>query len=120
VPDSDFYQVTECLNEAERDILRQVRAFMESKIAPIITKYWADEAFPYEVLPAFRDLKIGGVGYQGYECRGGSTLLDGFVQMELARVDPSFSTFLGVHNGLALGSVYLGGSEEQKQKMKAS
>jgi alkylation response protein AidB-like acyl-CoA dehydrogenase len=38
--------------------------------------------------------------------------------MEMARVDPSFSTFFGVHNGLALGSVYLGGSEEQKQKLK--
>ena len=116
LPNSDFYQVTDCLNEAERDTLRRVRAFMENKIAAIITKYWADDAFPFEVLPAFRDLKIGGLGYQGYGCSGGTTLLDGFVQMEMARVDPSFSTFFGVHNGLALGSVYLGGSEEHKQK----
>ena len=36
--------------------------------------------------------------------------------MEMARVDPSFSTFFGVHNGLAMGSIYLDGSEEQKQK----
>src|SRR4029077_594713 len=38
----------------------------------------------------------------------------GFVQMEIARVDPSFST--GVHGGLAMGSIYIDGSEEQKQK----
>ena len=36
--------------------------------------------------------------------------------MELARVDASFGTFFGVHSGLAMGSIYLDGSEEQKQK----
>src|SRR3954452_11419489 len=36
--------------------------------------------------------------------------------MEVARVDPSISTFLAVHAGLAIGSIYLGGSEEQKEK----
>jgi glutaryl-CoA dehydrogenase len=36
--------------------------------------------------------------------------------MEVARIDPSFSTFLGVHIGLAMGSIYIDGSEEQKQK----
>jgi alkylation response protein AidB-like acyl-CoA dehydrogenase len=115
-PNGDFYEVTESLNAEELKLLKQVRAFMETSVAPIITKYWADDAFPFEVLPALRDLKIGGLGYEGYGCRGGSTLLDGFVQMEMARIDPSFSTFFGVHNGLAMGSIYFGGSEEQKQE----
>ena len=93
-PNGDFYQVTECLNDEERDTLKQVRAFMETKVAPIITKYWAEDAFPFELIPALRDLKIEGLGYQGYGCRGGSTLLAGFVAMEMARVDSSFATFL--------------------------
>src|SRR5260370_15180738 len=111
-----FYEVTESLNAGEVETLKQVREFMETNVAPITTKYWGHDAFPFEVLPALRDLKIGGLGLHGYGCKGGSTLLDGFVQMEMARVDPSFSTFFGVHNGLAMGSIYLGGSEEQKQK----
>ncbi len=115
-PDGDFYQVVECLNDAERDTLKQVRAFMEAEVAPVITKYWAEDSFPFEVLPGLRDLKIGGLGYSGYGCRGGSTLLTGFVMMEMARVDASFATFFGVHNGLAIGSIYLGGSEEQREK----
>jgi alkylation response protein AidB-like acyl-CoA dehydrogenase len=115
-PDTDFYRVTECLAEAELDILKQVRAFMNAKVAPVITKYWAEDAFPFEVLPALRDLNVASLGYEGYGCRGGSTLLMGFILMEMARVDPSFSTFFGVHNGLAMGSIDLGGSEEQKQK----
>jgi glutaryl-CoA dehydrogenase len=31
-------------------------------------------------------------------------------------VDPSIATFMGVHGGLAMGSIYLCGSEEQKQR----
>jgi len=115
-PNGDFYQVTECLNDAERGLLQQVRAFMEAKVAPVINKYWAEDSFPFELLPGIRDLKIAGLGYEGYECAGGSTLLAGFVAMEIARIDCSCATFFGVHSGLAMGSIFLCGSEEQKQK----
>src|SRR5437879_6623132 len=115
-PNSDFYEVYETLNAEELATLKQVRGFMETKVAPIITKYWADDAFPFELLPAFKELNIGGLGMQGYGCRGGSLALLGFVAMEMARTDPSFATFFGVHDGLAMGSIYIDGSEEQKQK----
>src|SRR5216683_6786607 len=115
-PNSDFYQLAETLKADELVIVRQVRGFLESKVAPIITKYWADDAFPFELLPAFKELNIGGLGMQGYGCRGGSLALLGFVMMEMARTDPSFATFFGVHDGLAMGSIYIDGSEEQKQK----
>ena len=36
--------------------------------------------------------------------------------MEMSRVDSSIATFFGVQNGLAMGSIYFAGSEEQKQK----
>src|SRR5260370_41351482 len=36
--------------------------------------------------------------------------------MEIARVDCSCATFFGVHSGLAMGSIFLCGSEEQKKK----
>src|SRR5712664_3386344 len=115
-PDSDFYQLAGTLNAEEHATLKQVRAFMETKVAPVINKYWADDAFPFELGPGFKDLNIGGLGLEGYECRGGSQKLWGLVMMELARTDASFGTFFGVHDGLAMGSIYLGGSEEQKQK----
>jgi len=115
-PNGDFYQLTESLNDGDRAVLQRIRAFMETQVAPVINKYWADDAFPFELLPGFRDLKIAGLGYNGYECAGGSTLLAGFAAMEIARVDSSFATFFGVHSGLAMGSIFLGGSEEQKQK----
>jgi len=115
-PNSDFYQLAETLSAEELALVKQIRAFMESKVAPIINKYWTDDAFPFELLPAFKEVNIGGLGYEGYGCRGGSPKLFGFVAMEMARIDPSFTTFWGVHTGLAMGSISLDGSEEQKEK----
>jgi alkylation response protein AidB-like acyl-CoA dehydrogenase len=115
-PNSDFYEVYETLNAEELATVKKVRAFMEAKVAPVITQFWVDDAFPFELLPGFKELGIGGLGMQGYGCAGGSVALLGFVLMEIARIDPSFATFFGVHDGLAMGSIYIDGSEEQKQK----
>jgi len=115
-PNSDFYELADVLTAEEKAIVKKVRAYAETSVAPIINKYWTDDAFPFELLPSFKELGIGGLGYKGYGCAGGSQKLFGFVAMELARVDASFCTFFGVHAGLAMGSIYLDGSEEQKQK----
>jgi len=115
-PNSDFYEVYETLPPEDLATVKRLRAFLEAKVAPVVTKYWVEDAFPFELLPALKELGIGGVGMHGYGCAGGSLSLLGFVQMEIARVDPSFSTFMGVHDGLAMGSIYIDGSEEQKQK----
>src|SRR3954452_13859841 len=115
-PNSDFYGLIETLPAEELTVVKQVRTFMETQIAPIITKYWVEDAFPFEILPALKQLNIGGVGMHGYGCRGGNGQLFGLIAMEMARFDSSIATFFGVHNGLAMGSIYLGGSEEQKQK----
>src|SRR5712671_7250149 len=115
-PNSDFYQLVDVLTPDERAVVKKVRAYMETKVQPIINKYWSEDAFPFELLPSFKELQLGGLGYEGYGCAGGSQKLFGFVAMELARTDASFCTFFGVHSGLAMGSIYLDGSEEQKQK----
>src|SRR5437764_3314600 len=115
-PNSDFYQLVDVLSADELALVKKVRAYMETKVAPIINKYWTDDAFPFELLPSFKELNIGGLGYDGYGCAGGNQKQFGFVAMELARIDPSIATFFGVHSGLAMGSIYLDGSEEQKQK----
>src|SRR5262249_12827341 len=68
------------------------------------------------IIPKFAALGIGGIGYRGYGSAGGSMFLNGFIAMELARVDASIATFWGVHTGLAAGSIYLFGDEEQKKR----
>jgi len=112
----DFYYVADLLDDKEKALVNRVRGFMGREIAPIIDDYWARDKFPFEIIPRFAALGIGGIGYRGYGSAGGSMLLNGFISMELARVDSSIATFWGVHTGLAAGSIYLCGDEEQKQR----
>ncbi len=114
--DADFYLLEQTLEPEGRELLHRVREFMEKSVQPVINHYWTREEFPHDLLPGMRKLGIAGLAYSGYGCPGGGNLLDGMVAMELARVDPSIGTFFGVHSGLAMGSVYLCGSEEQKQR----
>ena len=115
-PDADFYALESLLDEGGREVLRRVREFMEKSVQPVITDYWIRAEFPHDLVPGMARLGIAGIGYQGYGCPGGGSLLSGLVAMEIARVDASIQTFLGVHSGLAMGSIYLCGSEEQKQR----
>jgi glutaryl-CoA dehydrogenase len=112
----DFYRVADLLSAEDQAVLRRVRTFMEEEVAPVITKYWTRAEFPFELIPGYAALGVAGAGYNGYGCAGRSTLLDGFVMLELARIDCSIATFHGVHSGLAMGSIYLCGSEEQKRR----
>jgi glutaryl-CoA dehydrogenase len=114
--DADFYALELLLEDEDRALLHRVRAFMENEVQPIINHYWTRARFPHELLPGLAELGIAGLPYAGYGCPGRSRLLDGMVAMELARTDPSIATFFGVHGGLAMGSIYLCGSEEQKQR----
>ena len=114
--DADFYLLEQTLEPEGRELLHRVREFMEKEIEPVINRYWTREEFPHELIPAMSQLGVAGLPYSGYGCGGGGFLLDGMVAMELARVDPSIATFLGVHGGLAMGSIYLCGSDEQKQR----
>lgn len=112
----DFYELGKTLNPEEREIQLKVREFMEREIKPIANDYWNRAEFPMHIIPKMAELNIAGLTYQGYGCPGHSALLEGFIAMEMARVDTSISTFFGVQSGLAMGSIYLCGSEEQKQE----
>ena len=112
----DFYAIGLTLSQPDQALLSRVRDFMEAEVSPIINRYWVREEFPHQLIPGFAALNIAGLAYQGYGCPGKSTVLDGMVAMEMGRVDCSIATFFGVHSGLAMGSIYLCGSEEQKQR----
>jgi glutaryl-CoA dehydrogenase len=114
IAEGDFYRTSDLLSAVDRSLLRRVRTFMEAEVAPVITKYWTRAEFPFELIPGYAALGVAGAGYDGYGCAGRGAFLDGFVMLELARIDCSIATFHGVHSGLAMGSIYLCGSEEQK------
>ncbi len=114
--DGDFYDLSDLLTPEERQIQLKVRDFMEREVKPIANEYWLRDEFPFQLIPKMAELDIAGLTYDGYGCPNRRFLLEGFLAMEMARIDVSISTFFGVHSGLAMGSIYLCGSEEQKQQ----
>ena len=115
-PSADFYGFEATLVDADRELLAAVRAFMREHVQPVITHHWSRASFPFELIPTFAALGTSGLAYSGNGCGGRTPLIEGMVAMELARVDPSFATFNGVHGGLAMGSIHLCGSPEQKAR----
>ncbi len=114
--EGDYYALSRFLPPEEREVQLRVREFMNEHVKPIANEYWLKAEFPMDLIPKMAELNIVGLTYEGYESPMGSYLLEGFITMEMARVDTSISTFFGVQSGLAMGSLYFCGSEEQKQK----
>lgn len=114
--DGDFYDIYHTLTPEQREIQLKVREFMEKEVKPIVNHYWLRDEFPFELIPKFQKLNLTGVTYQGYGCPGLPFLMEGVLAMEMARVDASIATFFGVQSGLSMGSIYLCGSEAQKEK----
>ena len=114
--DADFYHLSHTLSDEERAIQLKVRTFMETEVQPIVNDHWLKAEFPFELIPKLAALNVCGTTYKGYGCPGRSHLLEGILAMEMARIDVSIATFFGVQSGLAMGSIYLLGSEEQKNE----
>jgi glutaryl-CoA dehydrogenase len=115
-PTGDFYALADELPGADQVLLDRLREFLAAEVAPVANWHWSREQFPHHLIGPLGELGMAGLSYDGYGCPGRTSLLDGFVALELARVDPSMATFFGVHAGLAMGSIYLCGSEAQKQR----
>ncbi len=115
LPATDFYRFEEILPDEQREHLARVREFMEQRVRPIINDHWTREEFPHHLLPEMAKLGVVGSTYKGYGCAGYGWLFEGFLSLEISKVDCSIGTFFGVQNGLAMGSIFLCGSEEQKE-----
>jgi glutaryl-CoA dehydrogenase len=110
----DLYDIEAELSASERAIVHAWRAFMRSEVAPIINGYWERGEFPMQLIPKIGQLvgETWGKGETHYPIL--PPLLSGLLTAEIARVDPSLCSFLGVHRRLCMTSIWLFGSQEQK------
>ncbi|KAK8512171.1 hypothetical protein V6N12_031898 [Hibiscus sabdariffa] len=113
---SDYYQFGDLLRPEEQAVHMKVRECMEKEVAPIMAEYWEKAEFPFQIIPKLGALRIAGGTIKGYGCPGLSLVASAVATAEVARVDASCSTFILVHSSLAMQTIALCGSEEQKQK----
>ncbi len=112
----DLYGYEQMLDLADQRVLADLRAWLQRRVVPIANEQWAKAEFPHHLVPELAELGVIGLGYDRPGRPAASRLLTSFVTLELSRVDTSLATFFGVHSGLAMGSVVLLGSDEQRKR----
>ncbi|MCX7521064.1 acyl-CoA dehydrogenase family protein [Microbacterium sp. STN6] len=111
---SDFYGFENTLTDQEKAFLVDLRDYLETEVRPIANEYWERAEFPMQVIPELHKLGAIGLGHAETRTFENSAVFRGWAALELGRVDASVGTYVGVQNGLALGSVALTGSDEQR------
>ena len=104
------------LTDEQKEKKLKVREIMEKEAKPLVNDYWLHDDFPHELIPKFKKLNLCGVTYEGYGCPNLPFLMEGVIVLFFARVDVFLATFFGGQSGLSMGSIYMCGYEEQKQK----
>jgi glutaryl-CoA dehydrogenase len=113
---TDYFGLRDELTDAERDYLQRTRDFIDTEVLPVINEYWERAEFPWKLIEKLGGLGIVGDGLAGYGCPPMSPVAAGLINMELNRGDGSLGTFHAVQAGLAMRSIWMLGSEEQKQR----
>lgn len=111
---ADFYDFQSRLTPAEQAQLRLIREFLDTEIAPFADDHWDRAESPKHLWPRFAELGLFGQAFPETARFPNSNVYRGWVAMEISRADPSTATFIGVHSGLAMTSIHVGGSPEQK------
>jgi glutaryl-CoA dehydrogenase len=114
--ETDYFLMKDQISAEEAALLEKVRRFGEAEILPVVNDYWERGEFPFELIPKLRDLQIVGDTMEGYGTVPMTAVGQGLISYEMARLDGSIGTFLGVHVGLAMQSIYKLGSEEQRER----
>jgi glutaryl-CoA dehydrogenase len=113
---TDYFRIGDQLTREELDYWRRTRDFVDDRVLPVINDYWERAEFPWPLVEEMGKLGIVGDGIEGYGCPPMSPIASGLVHLELNRGDGSLGTFLGVQAGLAMQSIAMLGSEEQKRR----
>jgi glutaryl-CoA dehydrogenase len=113
---TDYFFLREQLSSEQLEYLQRTRRFVDEEVVPVIGGYWERAEFPWPLVKRLGELGLVGDGIEGYGCPPMDPFSAGLVQMEISRGDGSLGTFVGVQAGLAMRSIAMHGSEEQKQR----
>jgi glutaryl-CoA dehydrogenase len=113
---TDYFYVRDTFTDEQWERFLATRRFVDEEVLPVINGYWEAAELPWPLMHRLAELGIVGEDIEGHGCPAMSPLARGLVHMELHRGDGSLGTFLGVHAGLAMQSIAMCGSEEQKAR----
>ncbi|MCU1444904.1 acyl-CoA dehydrogenase family protein [Cryobacterium sp.] len=111
---SDFFGYENLLSGDEKAALARIRDYLEAEVRPVVNGYWERAEFPTQIVKPLGALGAYSFGWEETRPFKNSAVFRGFVALEMARVDASVATFVGVQNGLVAGSIAACGSAGQR------
>ena len=113
---TDAAGVFDSVSDADRAYWMRARAFVQDDLLPVIGEHWDRSEYSLDLVRRLGELDLlrDGVAVDGWEPM--SKTAAGLVSMELSRGDGSIATVSGVQGGLAMRSIALCGSEEQRRR----
>lgn len=113
---ADMFGYQGVLTDDEAEIVLRTRRFLETEVAPRANEFWEKAESPTHLLPRLAELDIVGLGYGIGGREPARKVLTGWLGLEFSRIDPSTGTMFTVHSGLAMSSIAILGSDEQKDR----
>lgn len=104
------------LLDDEKAIRDSFKAYCNEKLVPRIIEANRNEIFDREIYKEMGEMGVLGCTIKGYGCAGVSSVTYGLLTRELDGVDSAYRSAMSVQSSLAMGAIYMYGSEEQKQK----
>lgn len=104
------------LHDDEKAVRDSLKAYCQEKLMPRVVQANRNEVFDRAIYKEMGELGILGCTIKGYDCAGVSSVTYGLITRELDAVDSSYRSAMSVQSSLAMGAIYMWGSEEQKQK----
>ena len=105
------------LTEEQQMLRDMVKDFAQNELKPLSTKIDENEEIPHEIIQKIGELGLLGAPYPiEYGGSGFGEFGYCLVQEEIGRVCLSTATFIGAHVSIGTNALYLGGSEELKQR----
>ena len=111
---SDFFHLESSLSAQELEKLMELRSYLETEIKPVINDHWERAEFPKSLVAGLANTGLMGMAWPETQPFETTAVFRGWVALELARIDASVATYVGVQNGLAMGSLGVCGSDEQR------
>jgi glutaryl-CoA dehydrogenase len=116
--DTDFYTVFRDIPDADREAWDRAKTFAD-EVIPVIDDYWDRAEYNLDFARRMGELDLFTDGIEHAGITHLSPLAAGLVNMEVSRGDGSMGTILAVQGGLALRTLALFGSDEQKTRYLA-
>ena len=113
--DTDYFGVFANIPAEDRAFWDRARQF-SLETADELTEAWDTATYPTHLVKRLGELDLLTDAVEGPGLTKMSPLAAGLVNMEISRGDGSMGTVIAVQGGLALRSIAMHGSEEQKAK----